>query len=97
MDDAAIIKAVRDGTHTLVPRPFDGRKFFVGHYGDADVDPDALVLILDLNDEQGEGEEMIGLMMGGLTAAADGEWNAEDAKAGKYADLARADDDSIPF
>jgi hypothetical protein len=97
MDDAAIIRAVRDGTHTLVPRPIGDRKFYVGHYGDADIEPDALVLIIDLKQQQFEGEEMIGRMMGDLTDAGDGEWNAEDAKAGKYAHLSDTDDDSIPF
>lgn len=94
--DAAILKAVRDGTHTLVPMPGDGRRFFIGRYGDCDIKPDAFVLILDLNPEQFEGEEIIGHMMGDLTSVADdGEWNIEEARAGKYAPL--KDDDSIPF
>lgn len=67
MTDDEIINAVRDGTHTLVPMPFDGRKFYVGHYGDADCPPDQLVLILTLDQSKFEGEEMVGLMMGGLT------------------------------
>lgn len=67
MTDEQIIEAVRSGTHTLVPSPYDGRKFYVGNYGDADIANDSLVLILDLKDDAGEGEEMIGLMMGGLT------------------------------
>jgi hypothetical protein len=70
MTDDQIVKAVRSGTHTLVPSPIGARKWFVGEYADADVAPDALVLILDLFDEQGEGEEMCGLMMGCLSAAA---------------------------
>lgn len=67
MTDEEIVEAVRSGTHTLVPRPIGDRKWFVGCYGDADIAPDALVLILDLFDGTGEGEEMCGLMMGALT------------------------------
>lgn len=70
MTDEEIIEAVRSGTHTLVPAPIGDRKWFVGAYGDVDLAPDALVLILDLFDEHGEGEEMCGLMMGGLTRSA---------------------------
>lgn len=70
MTDEQIIRAVRNGTHTLVPMPVGDRKFYVGEYADADIRPDALVLILDLFDDKCEGEEMIGLMMGDLTATA---------------------------
>ena len=70
MTDDEIIEAVRSGTHTLVPAPIGDRKWYVGHYADADIAPDALVLILDLFDEQGEGEDMCGLMMGCLTREA---------------------------
>ena len=66
MTDEQIIEAVRSGTHTLVPAPIGDRKWFVGHYADADIAPDALVLILDLFQDQFEGEEMCGLMMGEL-------------------------------
>lgn len=74
MTDEEIVKAVRSGKYAIVPMPFDGRKFYVGHYGDADIPNDALVLILDLFPDRCEGEEMIGIMMGGLTAPAGGDW-----------------------
>jgi len=66
MTDAEIIKAVREGTHTLVPMPVGDRKFFIGNYGDCDITDDNFVLILDLYDDKFEGEEMIGRMMGDL-------------------------------
>lgn len=66
MTDEQIIDAVRSGTHTLVPMPGKRRKFFVGYIKDADVDGKTFGLILDLNPDDFEGEEMIGLMMGGL-------------------------------
>lgn len=89
MTDAQIIEAVRSGTHTLVPAPIGGRKWYVGHYANADVAPDALVLILDLFDEQCEGEEMCGLMMGGLTRYANPSYAGGNATA--------AADDETPF
>jgi hypothetical protein len=70
MNDAEIIKSIREGTHTLVPMPVGDRKWFVGCYGDANIAADTFVLILDLKDDDYEGEEMCGFMMGGLTAAA---------------------------
>ena len=82
MTDAEIVQAVRTGTHTLVPMPVGERKWYVGHYADADVAPDALVLILDLFEDKFEGEEMCGLMMGELTQAAGDirrSWSNEDA------------------
>lgn len=82
MSDEEIVAAVRSGTHTLVPMPGDGRKFYVGYYGDADIERNALVLILDLFQDKFEGEEMIGLMMGELTQAAfdmRAKWRDEDA------------------
>lgn len=86
MTDQEIIDAVRSGTHTLVPAPIGDRKWYVGHYGNADIEPDALVLILDLFDEQCEGEEMCGLMMGGLTSSA----VSRQSDAGPF-------DDDMPF
>lgn len=65
--NAAILKAVRDGTHTLVPMPVGDRKFYIGRYGECDIKPDAFVLILDLDEDKFEGEEVIGHMMGDLT------------------------------
>ena len=67
MTDEQIVEAVRSGTHTLVPMPGSGRKFFVGYVKDADVSADTFGLILDLNPDEFEGEEMLGLMMGGLS------------------------------
>ena len=66
MTDEQIVEAVRSGTHTLVPMPGSGRKFFVGYVKDADVSADTFGLILDVNPDDFEGEEMVGLMMGGL-------------------------------
>jgi len=85
MTDEDIVKAVRSGTHTLVPMPTGERKWYVGHYANADIAPDALVLILDLFDEHFEGEEMCGLMMGELTQ------EAADIRAG-WADADAHDD-----
>jgi len=67
MTDEQIVKAVREGTHTLVPMPVGERKFYIGAYGNADVQPNDFVLILDLNADQFEGEEIVGHMMGDLT------------------------------
>jgi len=67
MTDEQILKAVRDGTHTLVPRPIGSRKFYIGNYGDAAILDGDFVLILDLNYDEFEGEEMMGRMMGDLT------------------------------
>lgn len=89
MTDAEIVKAVREGTHTLVPMPVGDRKWFVGCYGDAEIVDDALVLILDLEDC--EGEEICGLMMGGLTA------EAVAAQEGLSDNFDRSIDDRTPF
>ncbi len=67
MTDEQIVKAVRAGTHTIVPMPLGKRKWYVGSYANADIEPGAFVLILGLFDDQYEGEEICGLMMGGLT------------------------------
>jgi len=67
MTDQEIVRAVRSGTHALVPMPYDGRKFYIGRIEDADITSDAYVLILDLYPEKFEGEEIGGIMMGGLT------------------------------
>lgn len=88
MTDDEIVKAVRSGTHTLVPMPVGERKWYVGHYGDCECGPDDLVLILDLFEDKFEGEAMCGLMMGELTQA------AADARAG-WAAADAADD--MPF
>lgn len=78
MTDEEIIKAVRDGTHTLVPMPIGERRFFIGYTKDADLPDDHYGLILDLDPDKFESEEVGGCMMGGLSASADGEWNIED-------------------
>ena len=70
MTDDQIVQAVRRGTHTLVPMPIGHRKFFIGAYADADIADDAYVLILDLDEDQFEGEDVLGCMMGGLTSEA---------------------------
>lgn len=70
MTDEEIIAAVRSGTHTLVPMPGDGRKFFIGSFGDAEIEADNFVLILDLDADKFEGEEVAGAMIGELTASA---------------------------
>lgn len=57
MRDEDIVKAVRSGTHTLVPMPTGDRKWYVGHYGDCNTAPYALVLILELFDDKFEGEK----------------------------------------
>jgi hypothetical protein len=88
MTDEEIVRAVRSGTHAIVPMPGDGRKFFIGRIGDADVDPDAYVLMLDLYPSKFEGEEIGGIMMGELTT------DAAEARAG-WRDLDAADD--MPF
>lgn len=96
MTDEQIIEAIRSGTHTLVPMPSGERKWYVGHYGNADIAPDAFVLILDLFDDKYEGEDMCGLMMGELIRDA-GEWNIQDARAGKYKTAQDDPDEQIPF
>jgi hypothetical protein len=50
--------------------PGEGRKFFIGRLEDADITHDAYVLVLDLYPEKFEGEEIGGIMMGGLTSDA---------------------------
>lgn len=76
MTDEQIINAVRSGTHTLVQMPVGRRKWYVGKYANADIDAGALVLILDLSDDEFEGEQMCGLMMGEL-ARCEGEWDID--------------------
>ena len=94
--DEQIIEAVRSGTHTLVPMPVGRRKWYVGSYGNADIEKDAFVLILDLFSDEFEGEMMCGLMMGELVRC-EGEWNIEDARSGKYGPPSDNPDDQIPF
>jgi hypothetical protein len=96
MTDEQIVEAVRSGTHTLVPMPVGRRKWYVGPYGCAAVAASALVLILDLFDDECEGEEMCGAMMGELTRC-DEEWSIQDAKAGKHKSVSSVDDGEIPF
>ena len=67
MTDEEIVKAVRSGDYGLVPMPGDGRKFFVGHIKDMDISDDPCGLFLTLYPESGECEDMVGVMMGGLT------------------------------
>lgn len=84
MTDEEIVKAVRSGGYGLVPMPGDGRKFFVGYVKDMDVSDDPCGLFLTLNPDNGECEDMIGVMMGGLTSC------AMSAGQGAY-------DDNAPF
>lgn len=66
MTDEEIVKAVRSGDYGLVPMPGDGRKFFVGHIKNMDMSDDPVGLFLMLDPDNGECEDMIGVMMGEL-------------------------------